>query len=74
MPSKDRPDMILRSPMIDLLLPVAFMALALIAALSFARAGWPNGVGLCLTGLIGGLLWMREVLRLVFGQTEGEDG
>ena len=47
---------------IDVALPVAFAGLALVAAFDFARAGWPNATGLCVGGLIVGLLWVRAAL------------
>ena len=43
-------------------LPTAFAALALVAALDFARADWPNAAGLCMGGLTVGLLWVRAAL------------
>jgi hypothetical protein len=67
--------MILRDPAVDLALPHAFIALALVAALDFARAGWPNAVALCLAGLVGGFIWVRTVLlRLAPHRAGGEDG
>ena len=47
---------------LDIALPVAFAALALVAAFDFARAGWPNATGLCMGGLTVGLLWVRAAL------------
>jgi hypothetical protein len=47
---------------LDIVLPLAFAALALVAAFDFARAGWPNATGLCVGGLIIGLLWVRAAL------------
>jgi hypothetical protein len=47
---------------LDIVLPLAFAALALVAAFDFARAGWPNATGLCMGCLVIGLLWVRAVL------------
>jgi hypothetical protein len=66
--------MILRSPTIDLALPYAFAALAFVAALDFARAGWPDAAGLCVVGFLGGLLWARAVPVPPVDGRYGEDG
>jgi hypothetical protein len=66
--------MILRSPAIDLALPFAFAAMAFVAALAFARAGWPDAAGLCVVGSLGGLLWARAVPPPAADGRRGEDG
>jgi hypothetical protein len=54
--------MMLRSPIIDLVLPLAFTAMAFFAALAFARIGWSDGIGLGMTGFVGGLFWTRAAV------------
>ena len=66
--------MILRDPAIDLALPLAFAALAFVAAVDFARAGWPDAAGLCVVGFLGGLLWARAVPPAAMDGRRGEDG
>jgi hypothetical protein len=66
--------MILRDPVIDLVLPILFAALALVAAVDFARAGWPDAAGLCVLGFLGGLLWARTVSLPAVDDRRGEDG
>jgi len=66
--------MILHGPAIDLALPIAFAALAFVAAIDFARAGWPDAAGLCVVGFLGGLLWARAVSPPVMDGRRGEDG
>ena len=69
-----RTDMLLRSPAIDLALPLAFVALMFVAGLGFARAGMPDVVGLCVVGLVGGVAWVRAVCSVPPHGTGGEDG
>jgi hypothetical protein len=66
--------MILCSPAIDLALPLAFVALAFVAALDLGLAGWLNGMALCVVGLLGGLLWLQEAVTLALHRPEGQDG
>ena len=66
--------MLLRSPAIDIALPLASTALAYVIALLSVRAGRPDIVGLCLTMLVGGLLWLREVVLLPPKDAEDRDG
>ena len=66
--------MLLRPPLIDHVLPFAFLALALVAAVDFARADMPNGVALSVTAIYVALLWARAVLPAWPDQGEREDG
>ncbi len=67
--------MMLPSPAVDLALPLAFTSLALVSAVGFALDGWPDAVGLCVGGVVGGLLWAREVLPFALEEeAEREDG
>ena len=66
--------MILDSPWIDLALSLALMALALIAGIDFARAGWPDALALCVIGFFGGLVWFRALVSVAPHEAEGEDG
>jgi hypothetical protein len=66
--------MLLREPFVDLALPIAFAVLAFVAAVGFARAGWPDAAGLCVVGFLGGLLWARAVSPPAMGDRRGEDG
>ena len=53
--------MMLRSPTVDIVLPLAFTAMAFFTSLWFARIGWPDGIGLGMTAFVGGLFWTRAV-------------
>jgi hypothetical protein len=65
--------LLLRSPAIDIALPLAFTALAYVMALLSVRAGRADIVGLCLTMFVAGLLWLREVALLPLQDMEDRD-
>ena len=67
------PMLLLRSPAIDIALPLAFAALAYVMALLSVRAGRADIVGLCLTMFVAGLLWLREVALLPPQDMEDRD-
>jgi hypothetical protein len=66
--------MFLRSPAIDLALPLAFVALMFVAGIGFARTGWPNAVAMCVLGLFAGAAWLRAVCSVPPHEAENEDG
>ena len=54
--------MMLRSPTVDIVLPLAFTAMAFFSAVAFARIGWSDGIGLGITAFVGGLFWTRAMV------------
>ena len=53
--------MLLRSPVIDIVLPATFTAMAFFGALAFVRAEKMDAVGLCLAMFVVGLLWCHAI-------------
>ena len=65
--------MLLRRPLIDLVLPLAFTSLAYVTALVAARTGRTDVLGLCLVLFAGGVLWLREVVLFLPHEAEDRD-
>lgn len=65
--------MLLRRPIIDLALPLAFTALVYVMALVAARIGRTDMLGLFLVLFAGGVLWLREVVLFLPHNAEDSD-